>query len=109
MTMLRPVLHLRRERLLAAVRGLSAQEAATLVLLLTQACPTTGRIWTSASRLADDLKVSSTLVETLLDTLELRGHLRSAPARGSIRTLELGPVFVRDAEAPANLPVAPEL
>ncbi len=108
MSMLRPVVRLRRERLLGALRNLSVQEAAILILLVTQACPTTGRVWTSTSRIADELKVSPAVVETLLDRLELLGHVTSATARGSIRTIELGPVFVRDAEAPENLPVAPE-
>lgn len=105
--MLRPVIHLRRERLLAVTRHLSAQEVTLLVVLFAQACPTTGRVWTSASRLADELQLSPSLVETLLDRLDLAGHLRSAPVRGSIRTLELGPVFLRDVEAPENLPLAP--
>ena len=107
MTLLRPVIRLRRERLLAAVRSLSPQEVAILTLLLTQACPTTSRVWTSTTRLADELKVSPALVEALLDRLEVHQQLRVLPVRGAIRTIELGPVFVRDVEAPDNLPLAP--
>lgn len=118
MTMLRPVIRLRRERLLAALRSLPVEETAVLLLLATQACPTTGRVWTSALRIADELNVPRlpngleappVLIETLLTRLERRGHLRSLPSRFGIRTLELGPVFVRDVEAPENLPVAPDL
>lgn len=108
MTMLRPVIRLRREKLVSALRNLTFQEAVILILLASQACPTSGRVWTSSNRIAEDLQLSPTLVESILDRLELLGHLDVAPARGSIRVVELGPVVVRDADAPENLPVAPD-
>lgn len=108
MTMLRPIICLRREVLLGALRNLSVLEVAVLLVLVTQTCPTTGRVWTSAARIADELKVSPAVVETLLDRLEFVGFLRSAPVRGSIRTIELGLIFMRTADAPENLPVAPD-
>lgn len=73
------------------------------------ACPRTGRVWTNAQRLAEDLQMLTTLIEQHLTNLVAAGHLSLwTRGTGGLRCYTLGPVFVLEHGAPANLPVEPE-
>jgi DNA-binding MarR family transcriptional regulator len=106
MTALQPTLVFRRTSLARAVHDLPPIDAKALLHLALHACPTTGRVWTTPVRLADELGLSATLVEHLLDRLGRAGFVRILePTRRPLLVLELGPVFIRDGAAPGNVPV----
>lgn len=101
-------LMLRRLALKHAIRTLSPTSFRTLLHLVTDVCQDTGRVWTTPLRLAEDLGLPATLVSETLDLLVERKHLTLwSRSHAALRCYELGPLFVRRAEAPDNLPVAP--
>jgi len=108
MTSLQPVLALRRTALARAVHDLPPVDARALLHLALHACPTTGHVWTTYVRLADELALSAPLVEHVLERLVRAGFVAFVePTRRPLLLVELGPVFVRDGSAPSNTPVEP--
>jgi hypothetical protein len=108
MTPPQPVLRIRRDDLIRALR-LPAADLRVLVLLLVHACPTTGRIWDPPERMAEALDLPQSLVEDALHALAGRDFLEEHPTlMRQLRCVELGPVFLRSMPpAPQNLPVDP--
>ncbi len=106
MTPLRPTLTVRRDPLRSAVRTLPHTHLALLVHLTTRACPATGRVWTSPARLAEELGLTSTLIEHALGQLETRRFVQVYGGPSELCTIEMGAVLVREAPAPLNLPLA---
>lgn len=102
-------LTLRRASLGEALHALSAEGFRLLLFLAHRACPRTLRVWTSTHRLAEDLRLAPVVVDELVGVLLGRGAI-TLWTRGSdaLRCYELGPLVVRTAEPPMNLPVAPE-
>ena len=106
MTSPSPKVTILRAPLTRALAQLAPMDAKVLLHLLLRACPTTGRIWTTLGRLAEDLELTPGLIEHALthlaETKLLEYH---APRLGQLGTIELGTVFVRLEAAPDNLPV----
>lgn len=96
----------RRSALARAIDELAPIDDKALLHLALHACPSTGRVFTTLVRLADKLGLSIPLVEHVLDRLVRAGFVRIIePMRRPLLVLELGPVFVRDGAAPANVPL----
>lgn len=107
MTPPQPILRIRREDLARALQ-LSATDLRVLLFLLVRACPTTGRVWEPPDRMAETLRLPVSLVEDALHALAGRDFLEEHPTlMRQLRCVELGPVFLRAMDAPANLPVEP--
>lgn len=108
MTPPRPTIALRRTELVRAQR-LSATDLRVLVALILRACPSTGRTWEPSERLAEALGLSDAVVRAALHELVRHGLLEIHPGvmRG-LPCIELGPLLVRAAEPPENLPVEPK-
>jgi DNA-binding MarR family transcriptional regulator len=105
MTPPQPILRVRRDDLVRAL-ALSATELRVLVLLLTRACPTTGRVWDPGDRIAELLDLPVSLVEDALHALAARDFLEEHPTlMRELRCVELGPVLLRNFAPPDNLPV----
>jgi hypothetical protein len=97
---------LRRDPLARAVRLLAPLDTQVLLHLLLRSCPTTGRVWTSLGRLAEELGMTPTLVEHSLTRLAEQKLVEIMPPRhGTLGCIEFGPVLVRGEMAPENLPV----
>lgn len=97
---------LRREPLARAIRLLAPLDTQVLLHLLLRSCPTTGRVWTSLGRLAEELGMTPTLVEHALSRLTEQKLVEIMPPRhGTLGCIEFGPVLVRGEMAPENLPM----
>lgn len=107
MTSLRPTIVLRRGALLQALSALSAIDLQVFVALLPHACPTTARSWLTVERLAAELRLTNAIVDDALLRLNQHRLILTFARRGDLLGIELGPVFVRESEAPENLPVEP--
>lgn len=90
-----------------AVRTLHGDELQLLLLLALNACVRTGRVWTTSLRLAEELHVGPTTIDSMLSVLISRAHI-SLYSRGSaaLRCYEISPALLRrQGEAPPNLPI----
>lgn len=102
-----PVLRVRRESLVRALR-LPPSDLRVLVLLLVRACPTTGRVWDPPEHMAEALDLPLSLVLDALHHLAGHDFLEEHPTLlRQLRCVELGEVFLRSMPPPANLPVEP--
>jgi hypothetical protein len=105
MTPPQPVLRIRRADLVRALR-LPPSDLRVLVLLLVRACPSTARIWEPPDRMAVELGLPLSVVEDALHALAGLDFLEEHPTlMRQLRCVELGPVFLRAFDPPANLPV----
>jgi len=94
-----------RDPLARAIRVLAPLDTQVLLHLLLRSCPTTGRVWTTLGRLAEELAMTPALVEHSLTRLgEQRLVEVHAPTHGRLGCVEFGSVLVRGEAAPANLP-----
>lgn len=109
MTPLRPSVQLRRESLLQALRILPPTEIAVLVLLVLHACPRTGIVWASPSTIAERLRLTTGIVESALTHLVREHCLSNYSHLVDRRGLMLGSIFIKEGEAPDNIPVEPAL
>ncbi|MCC7537467.1 MAG: hypothetical protein IT379_14685 [Deltaproteobacteria bacterium] len=101
-----PTITVLRAPLLRAFGHLSPMDTKLLVHLLMRACPTTGRVWTTLERLAEEVDLTPKLVEHALSHLAETKLLEfHAPRINQLGTIELGTLFVRQDAAPQNLPV----
>lgn len=106
MTSPSPTVTLLRAPLLRAFSNLAPMDTKLLVHLVLRACPTTGRVWTTLGRLAEELDLTPGLVEHALSHLAETKLLEYHPPRGTqFGTIELGTMFVRASSVPENLPV----
>lgn len=113
MTLHSKTLRLRRLVLSQAVRTLSDAELRILMFLLLGACPNTHRVWTTMTRLTEDLvpiptPTAAHQVEEAVRHIVSRGFLSLWCARGALSCYEVGPLLVREDAAPANIPVEPD-
>jgi len=98
-------LTLLRDPLARAIRVLAPLDTQVLLHLLLRSCPTTGRVWTTLGRLAEELGMTPALVEHSLTRLAEQKLVEvHAPPRGQLGCIEFGPVLVRGDATPANLP-----
>lgn len=102
-------LTLRREGLLFALERLPALHVVLLARLLLRACPSTARVWTTRERLGADTGLSALLLDNALRGLESSGLVSIHSEKSRLIVIELGALYVRRAEVPANLPVAPAI
>jgi len=99
-----PIITLRREQLSRAVRHLDGEDLRVLVAILVAATGD-GHALIPPARLAEVVRIDPGDVEAALrrlaeaDLLELLPH-----GVLDVRGVELGPLFVRDREAPDHLP-----
>ena len=105
MTPLRVIITLRRSPLLWAVTKLPPLDVTVLLYLVAHACPTTARAWATPGRIAQDLGLTSGVVEQALVHLARESMLTTFVVRGDLQGIELGPLIVRDHDAPENLPI----
>lgn len=102
-------LTLRRTALGEALHALSAEGLRLLLLLAHRACPRTLRVWTTTLRLAEELHLAPVLLDELVGVLLRRGDITVwTRGAGALSCYEVGPLVVRTAEAPSNLPVEPD-
>ena len=107
MSSLRPTITLRRTVVLWIATRLSPLDVTVLLYLVAHACPTTARVWMTPARTAEDLGLTSGVVEQVLVHLARESVLTTFVVRGNLHGIELGPVLIRDHDAPENLPVEP--
>ncbi|MDP3216533.1 MAG: hypothetical protein Q8S73_20660 [Deltaproteobacteria bacterium] len=107
MTSLRPTIVLRRGALLQALSFLPALDFQVLLAIVPHACPTMARAWVTVERLAAELRLTNAIVDDALLRLNQHRLIHTFARRGNLLGIELGPVFVRESEAPENLPVEP--
>lgn len=107
MTPPQPILRIRREELVRALR-LPASDLRVLVHLLVRACASTGRIWEAPAQISETLGLPTSVVEDALHALAGGDFLEEHPTlMRQLRCVELGQVFLRSMNAPPNLPVEP--
>jgi len=100
-------LTLRRRELHEALTKLRPLDTVVLFLLVVRAHPRNARVWTTIERLSAELGFSDTLVTDTLDRLVDRGFATKIPSRAPLLSLEVGPLLVREGEAPENIPLEP--
>ena len=106
MTAPSPTITILRAPLARAFGHLAPLDAKLFLHLALRACPTTGRVWTTLGRLAEELDLTPALVEHGMTHLAETKLLEYHAARpGQVGTIDLGTVFVRSDTAPRNLPV----
>ncbi len=98
---------LRRHELHEALTRLRPLDAVILLDLVVRSHPRGGRAWTTIERLSADLGISGQLIADALERLVDQGYLEKIPSRAPLLSLEVGPLLVRDGEAPENIPVEP--
>lgn len=103
------ILVLRRTPLALACRTLPGEALRVLIALAHGACPSTGRIWTTPLRLADDWDMPLGFVTSTLELLVAGGHIaRVGRSQGALAAYEFGALLYRHAAPPTNLPVSPD-
>lgn len=98
---------LRRPELHALLTRHRPLDVVVLLDLTIRAHLRTGRLWTTAEKLAAELGLSERLVLDTIDRLVERELLSRLPAKAPLLALEIGALLVRDGEAPSNLPLEP--
>lgn len=100
-------LTLRRLELHEVLTKLRPLDAVLLLLLVVRAHPRNGRVWTTTEHLSAELGFSGALVTDALDRLVGQGFAMKIPSKAPILSLEVGPLLVREGEAPDNVPLEP--
>lgn len=100
-------LTLRRRELHDALTNLRPLDVVVLLLLVVRSHPRNGRVWTTMERLSAELGLSGALVTDTLDRLVDQGFLAKVPSKAPLLALEVGPLLVREGEAPENIPLEP--
>jgi hypothetical protein len=90
-----------------AIESLPALHIAVLGRILVEADPTTGRLFGMSRRLSESFHLSEALTRHALRGLEDAQVLSVREDRHGVCVIELGAIFVRAANPPPNLPVAP--
>lgn len=97
---------LRREPLARALGRLAPMDAMVLLHLALRACPRTGRIWASLTRIAEDLAMPPGLVEHAITRLSEQKIIEAhPPEHGRLPWIDLDPVLVRQDEVSATQPL----
>lgn len=96
---------LRRERLARTIGRLAPIDAMVLLHLALRACPKTGRIWASLTRIAEDLGMPPGLVEQAITRLSEQKIIEAHPPdHGRLPWIDLDPVLVLQDDVSVNLP-----
>lgn len=108
MTQLSNTITLRRDLLERALRRLAPIDTIVLLHLMLRACPKTGRIWASLTRISGDLAMPPGLVEHAITRLSEQKVIEAhPPEHGRLPWIDLDPVLILEHEAPASQDNAP--
>lgn len=107
MTLLQTSVRLRRVTLAQAVRTLAPEDLRVALHLLLGACPSTGRTWTTVTRIAEDLGIDLLRADLAIHRLVDDAFVTLWSERGPLRCYEFGNLLLRNETTPDNLPVEP--
>lgn len=99
------LLILRREVLEHALKTLPSLHVAVLGRILVAVDPASGCLWVTTEGFGRLCNLSPPLVTHTLGALEAAGLISVNHERRDLLRIELGSIYIRNAEAPHNLPV----